>query len=137
MRTLFLNNAKVIHLGDGNAMLLSIDSKVIKFTIGENINKEIDLIDSAERVAKLIEQGSFPPEKNFSIEHVSEKKNKRARKINQLRYVGIRSALDAPPWFQFFDNCLTQFEFVNSNLMYEELLFPLKINGRWRSWDAS
>jgi hypothetical protein len=50
--------------------------------------------------------------------------------------VGLRGAIDEPPWFQFLDRRRTQFEFADYDHIKRALLDPLS-RTRWYSWDAS
>ena len=51
------------------------------------------------------------------------------------RVVGLRRALDTPPWFQFFGPKPTRLEFISYESLYRELLIPLGRAG-WTSLDG-
>jgi hypothetical protein len=50
--------------------------------------------------------------------------------------VGLRGAIDEPPWFQFLDRHRTQFEFADYDHIRCALLDALS-RTRWHSWDVS
>ncbi len=52
------------------------------------------------------------------------------------RVVGLRGAIDTPPWFQFLNRRRTQFEFKDYEHIQSHLLQPLARSG-WRTWDAT
>jgi hypothetical protein len=43
----------------------------------------------------------------------------------ESRIVGLRGALDKPPWFQFFGPQSVRMEFESDRALYRELLIPL------------
>jgi hypothetical protein len=51
------------------------------------------------------------------------------------RCVGLRGALDNPPWAEFMNERKTRFEFVSYAALYAELLTPLKKAG-WHTFDT-
>jgi len=52
------------------------------------------------------------------------------------RVVGLRGAIDEPPWFQFLNRRRTQFEFKDYEHIQSALLQPLA-RSDWRTWDAT
>jgi hypothetical protein len=49
--------------------------------------------------------------------------------------VGLRGALDQPPWVQFTNDRKTRFEFGTCEALYRELLEPLELGG-WHTFDT-
>jgi hypothetical protein len=127
-------NVERIRMGEGPAKISEIARTKIVYIDGRGVQQFVDLEESARTCGVLERTGAWPPPEDldwtaYAAAH-SELSNVR------LGLVGMRGAVDEPPWFQFFDRRRTLFEFKDRDTIYSELITPMARHG-WQTWDGS
>jgi hypothetical protein len=137
MRYFNFTGIELVHIGIAPASITSIVKSRVKYTDDSGRELGVDLEECARIYACLNERNTFPPDDTTDwgalIESVP---GFAALPIPYQRVVGLRGAIDEPPWFQFLNRRRTQFEFKDYEHIRSALLQPLATSG-WRTWDAS
>jgi hypothetical protein len=138
MRYFNFPGAEVVHIGTGPADVTAVSTSSVGYTDDLGQHLTVDLEECARVYRCLTEAGAFPPSEtaNWS-ELIDLVPGFETLALPAQRVVGLRGAIDDPPWFQFLNRRRTQFEFKNYDHIQGTLLEPLWRSGYWRSWDAS
>jgi hypothetical protein len=128
---------RLVHIGVGPAAIDSIADATVSFTDDRGERSTISLIECA-RISRLLkEAGGFPPTGDDDWGTLARVDDFDTLELSFQPIVGLRGAVDVPPWFQFLDRQRTQFEFKDYDHIQNALLRPLAAAGNWYSWDAS
>jgi len=129
---------EVVHIGRGEARIVSITGPCLQFVDDLGQPSQIDLEECARMQVCLEQAQAFPPGEDFDWAALADATAGFASlPLSGQRVVGLRAAVDEPPWFQFLDRRRTQFEFIDYDHIKSALLDPLWAAGQWSSWDAS
>jgi hypothetical protein len=127
----------LVHIDTGSARIGPIAEQALPFTDDAGTPRVIDLAECARVHRCLTRLGAFPPTEDFDWAALIDREPGFADlALGAQPVVGLRGALDEPPWFQFLDRHRTQFEFADYDHIKRALLDPLS-RTRWYSWDAS
>jgi hypothetical protein len=127
----------LVHIDVGSARIGPIADTTLAFTDDAGTPRVIDLAECARIYRWLQRRGAFPPAEDFDWAALIESEPGFADvPLGAQAVVGLRGAVDEPPWFQFLDRHRTQFEFSDYDHIRRALLDPLS-HTRWYSWDAS
>jgi len=128
---------RLVHIGVGPAVIDRIADATVSFTDDHGVKSTISLEECARIYRLLREAGGFPPSDDDDWGVLANVHDFATLEIPVQAVVGLRGAIDTPPWFQFLDRQRTQFEFRDREHIEGALLRPLAIAGNWYSWDAS
>jgi len=127
----------LVHVDVGAARIGPIDGATLPFIDDAGTPRAIDLAECARIYRCLRRLGAFPPTEDFDWAALIESEPGFAElPLGAQPVVGLRGAIDEPPWFQFLDRHRTQFEFADYDHIKRVLLDPLS-HTPWYSWDAS
>ena len=122
-------STEVVRIGDGLSRITRVTRTQVDYRNEEGHDLSIELEECARRwiehIAKM--QGEFLKPPSASSE--------RHDRWN-AGCVGLRGALDEPPWAQFLNNRRTRFEFASYEEIYSQLLIPLDEVG-WHTFDSN
>lgn len=96
----------------------------------------VDLEESARTCSVLERTGAWPPPEDMDWTDYAVGHPEFYNLDVKYGLVGMRGAGDEPPWFQFFDQRRTLFEFKDRATIYDELITPMVRHG-WQTWDRS
>jgi hypothetical protein len=128
---------ELVHIDAGLAAIESIAGSVVSFTDDTGRSSTISLEECARIYRLLREAGGFPPSDADDWGVLASVHDFATLELPGQPVVGLRGAMDSPPWFQFLDRRRTQFEFKDYEHIQRALLEPLTAAGNWYSWDAS
>ena len=138
MRFFNFNSVELVHIGSGPADIVAIAGSGVAYTDDRGNRLVVDLAECARVYRCLREAGAFPPAADLDwgalIDTVPDFAG---LELPPEAIVGLRGAVDDPPWFQFLNRRRTQFEFKDTDHIEGALLQPLAAAGAWHSWDAS
>jgi hypothetical protein len=138
MRFFNFKSVELVHIGRAPADIVAIAGSRVEYTDDGGKSSVVDLAECARVYQCLQERGAFPPEEDLDwgalIDRVP---GFSALELPLQAVVGLRGAIDEPPWFQFLNRRRTQFEFKDYDHIQNALLAPLAAAGNWYSWDAS
>jgi hypothetical protein len=138
MRYFNFPGAEVVHIGIGLADVSSISKSIAAYTNDLGRHLTVDLEECARVYGCLRDVGAFPPSETTNWSELIESVHDFATMPLPVQpIVGLRGAVDDPPWFQFLNRRRTQFEFKDYDHIRNALLEPLARTGIWYSWDAS
>ena len=126
---------ELVHIGTGRAKIVQVERQKLEYVDNTGSNSFVDLEECARTYLALRKLGAFPPRDDTDWTRIAAADAEPAGDISQA-CVGLRAAIDEPPWFQFLNHRRTQFEFTDSDAIADQLLAPLAQAG-WQSWDAS
>ena len=128
---------QLVHIGVGSAAINLVAGSTVSFTDDQGDKYTISL-DECARICRLLkEAGGFPPDGDDDWGVLATVHDFATLELLPQPVVGLRGAIDRPPWFQFLDRRRTQFEFKDYDHIQSALLEPLAAAGNWYSWDAS
>jgi hypothetical protein len=137
MRYFDFKGVELVHMSIPPAGIVSIAGSRVEYADDLGRSMHVDLEECARIYGCLVQVGGFPPGETTNWGALVDTVPDFATLPLPLqRVVGMRGAIDEPPWFQFLNRHRTQFEFENYDHIQSALLEPLARNG-WRSWDAS
>jgi hypothetical protein len=138
MRFYNFQSVELVHIGAGLAEVTAITKSSVAYIDDIGRHLTIDLEECARTYAGLNRLGAFPPgdTTNWS-DLVDSIPDFATLPLSGARVVGLRAAVDEPPWFQFLNRRRTQFEFKDYDHIQNALLTPLARAGAGLSWDAS
>jgi len=128
---------RLVHVGVGVAGIDRIGDSSLFFTDDQGAKREISLLECARIYRLLREANAFPPGDDDDWGVLANVSDFASLEAPAQAVVGLRAAVDDPPWFQFLDRGRTQFEFRDYDHIQGALLNPLSAAGSWYSWDAS
>jgi hypothetical protein len=138
MRYYNFRSVELVHIGTGPADITAISKSSIAYTDDLGRHFTVDLEECARVYRCLTEVGAFPPSETTNWSELIDSVHDFATMpLSGQRVVGLRGAVDDPPWFQFLNRRRTQFEFKDYGHIQRALLAPLARSGPWQSWDAS
>jgi hypothetical protein len=127
---------ELVRIGTGSARIVEVTRQRLRYIDEHGAESFVDLEDCARIFLTLKNAGLFPPGDETDWTELAAINLKFY--ILDVSYglcVGLRGALDEPPWFQFLDRRRTQFQFKDYEAIKSELLVPLtRVN--WQTWDA-
>jgi hypothetical protein len=128
---------ELVHIGTAPARIMQIVGPTLGYIDDAGAHLSIDLQECARIYGALESAGLFPPKDEMDWAAFADA-NPGFSTRHALRWdcVGLRGALDSPPWFQFLNRRRTQFEFKDYDAFQQELRQPLGQAG-WNTWDAS
>jgi hypothetical protein len=130
------NNVDLVRIGRGPARIVAITDRELRYIDETGADRRIDLADCA-RICRVLEStGRFPPADDTDWAGLAETTPDFSSLDPAHGCVGLRGAVDDPPWFQFLDRRRTQFEFTDYDAIRRGLVTPLGAAG-WQTWDAS
>ena len=128
----------LVHIDCAPAKIVSISGSTVDFIDDAGAHHRIDLADCARIQVCLRKRGEFPPGDTLDWGALADSVPEFSSLALPLQpVVGLRGAIDEPPWFQFLDRHRTQFEFRDYDHIQNALLVPLARAGAWYTWDAS
>lgn len=138
MRFYNFQSVELVHIGTGLAEITEIAKSSVAYTDDIGRHLTVDLEECARTYAGLRRLDAFPPSDttNWS-DLVDSIPDFATLPLPRPWVVGLRAAVDEPPWFQFLNRRRTQFEFKDYDHIQNALLTPLARAGAWQSWDAS
>ena len=138
MRFYNFKNVELVHIGSGPAKISSIPRDAVVYEDDHGRKLTVDLAECARIYSCLKEVGAFPPDDNLDWGELVDRVPDFAKvELPFQAVVGLRGAVDDPPWFQFLNRRRTQFEFKDYDHIQSALLKPLAAAGPWYTWDAS
>jgi hypothetical protein len=138
MRFYNFQSVELVHIGAGLAEITEIAKSSVAYTDDIGRRSIVDLEECARTYAGLRRLDAFPPGDTTNWSDLVESIPDFATlPLSRPYVVGLRAAVDEPPWFQFLDRRRTQFEFKDYDHIQNALLTPLARAGTWQSWDAS
>lgn len=134
----FYNFASVerVRIGQGSARIVDITQTELRYINEDGVAAAVDLYDCARIQMSLEHAGLFPPRDDTDWTAIATADREFSRRNVLNGCVGLRAAVDDPPWFQFLDRRRTQFEFKDYDAIKNGLQRPLAAAG-WNTWDAS
>lgn len=126
----------LVRIGTSSARIVEVTRQRLRYIDEHGAASFVDLEDCARIFLTLQNAGLFPPgdETDWTGLAISSLQFS-ALDVSFGLCVGLRGALDDPPWFQFLDRRRTQFAFKDYDAIRSELLVPLtRVN--WQTWDA-
>lgn len=127
---------ELVHIGAAPARIVQIAGPVLDYIDDAGASLSIDLQECARIYGALESAGLFPPRDEMDWASFADANPGFSTGDARWDCVGVRGALDEPPWFQFLNRRRTQFEFKDYDAFQQELRRPLGRAG-WNSWDAS
>ncbi len=124
------------HVGTGPARIVRISHQQLQYLNDDGAALVIDLEMCARTYRTLQNAGLFPPGDDTDWAKLAAADPSFSTREVRFGCVGLRGAIDEPPWFQFLDQRRTQFEFPDYDAIQSDLLRPLGAAG-WQTWDAS
>jgi hypothetical protein len=138
MRYFNFTAIELVHVGTPPAAIISVAKSRIEYTDDDGQHLNVDLEECARIYGCLRQLGAFPPEESTNWgELIDSVPDFATLPLPIQPVVGLRGAIDKPPWFQFLNRRRTQFEFKDYEHIQRSLLAPLASTGIWRTWDAS
>jgi len=128
---------RLVHIDVGAARIDRIGDATVSFTDDRGDKAAISLVECARIYRLLREANAFPPGDDDDWGELARVSDFANLGLPGQAVVGMRAAIDDPPWFQFLDRQRTQFEFRDYDHIQAALLKPLGAAGNWYSWDAS
>jgi hypothetical protein len=129
-------SVELVRIGTGAARIVDIIRRQLRYTDDAGADVIIDLEDCARIGRALHNADLFPPAEDTDWAKLATGKADFSSLDLSHGCVGLRGAIDDPPWFQFLDRRRTQFEFKDEDDIRNDLLRPLAAAG-WQTWDAS
>jgi len=131
-------SVELVRIGTGAARITRVTRPRVEYV--DEIGREqfVDLEECARIWICLERTGLFPPSDETDWARLADATpefSKLELSSSDSNTVGLRSALDSPPWFQFLNRRRTQFEFKNGHSFETDLHEPLGKAG-WQSFDA-
>lgn len=137
-RFFYFESVELVHIGNGPADIVAITGSRVEYTDDNGKGLVVDLQECARIYRCLRELGAFPPGKSLDWGALADTvPGFSTLELPLQLIVGLRGAVDEPPWFQFLNRRRTQFEFKDYDHIQSALLQPLLAAGKWSSWDAS
>ena len=137
MRFFEFKAVELVHIGIGSANIASIAEGTLFYSNDHGQKLAIDLVECARIHKCLQEIGAFPPGEDMDwgalVDAIPDFST---LELPSSAVVGLRGAIDDPPWFQFLDRNRTQFEFKDYEHIQSALLRPLASAGNWHTWDG-
>jgi hypothetical protein len=131
-------SVELVHIGRGPADIVAIAGGGVEYIDDNGRGLVVDLTECARIYRCLRDAYVFPPAEDLDWPAlIDEVPGFATLELPLQAVVGLRGAVDQPPWFQFLNRRRTQFEFKDYDHIQSALLKPLAIAGRWYSWDAS
>ncbi len=128
---------RLVPIGVGPAAIDRIADATVSFTDDLGEASTISLVECA-RISRLLREArAFPPGDDDDWGSLAIVHDFATLELLPQPVVGLRGAVDQPPWFQFLDLRRTQFEFKDYEHLQNALLKPLVAAGNWYSFDAS
>jgi hypothetical protein len=127
---------ELVRIGAGPAKIVQITRQDVRYVDSNGAELLIDLEECARTCMVLRRLGSFPPQDDTDWAAIVDANAQLATEDPAYFCVGLRGAVDEPPWFQFLNRRRTQFEFEDYDAISDQLLTPLAKVG-WQTWDAS
>lgn len=131
-RVFNFKSVELVRLGVGPARITRVTAQKIEYTNESGRELFVDLEECARIGGCLETAGLFPPSSDMDWTSVADAICGPGSETTR-GCVGLRGAMDDPPWFQFLNRRRTQFEFKDYDAIYAELLTPM---GRM-TFDAS
>jgi hypothetical protein len=129
-------SVELVRIGTGPARIVQVAGSTVQYTNASGAGLSVDLEECAQIYQLLNDAGLFPPDDKLDWATLADAiPGFSTLYPSQSRCVGLRGALDTPPWFQFLNRRRTQFEFKDYDAFQRELRRPLGQAG-WNSWDA-
>ena len=137
MRYYNFKSVELVHIGSGPAGIVSIAGANVEYTDDAGRRLQIDLEECARIYRCLTQVHAFPPGDDLDWGSlIDTMPGFAAEPLSVQAVVGLRGAIDEPPWFQFLNRRRTQFEFTDYDHITSALLKPLAAAGHWYSFDA-
>lgn len=138
MRFYDFTRVERVHIGAGPARIVSIEGAALNYIDDTGRARAVDLEECARIYGCLKKAQRFPPTDDLDWGALADAvPGFAALPLPLQAVVGLRGAIDEPPWFQFLDRRRTQFEFRDYDHITAALLNPLSTGTPWYSWDAS
>jgi hypothetical protein len=137
MRYFDFKAVELVHIDDGKAKIVAVEASRLDYVDDIGNPRTIDLAECARIYACLRRVGQFPPAEDLDWGSlVAQTPGFADLPLPVQAVIGLRGAIDEPPWFQFLNPRRTQFEFKDYDHIKRALLEPLATATRWYSWDA-
>jgi hypothetical protein len=137
MRYFNFKAIELVHVGTPPAGIILLEKPRLEYTDDEGRRLDIDLEECARIYGCLTQMAAFPPDESTNWgELIDSVPGFATLPLPFQRVVGLRGAIDEPPWFQFLNRRRTQFEFKDYEHIQSALLQPLARSG-WLTWDAT
>ena len=122
-------SVECVRIGTGAARITHVTNQKVTYIDERGRELFVDL-NECQRIGSGLEiAGVFPPSDDVDWASVADGVYSSSDSAGQTApaggCVGLRGALDHPPWFQFLNRRRTQFEFKNRDALYAELLTPM------------
>jgi hypothetical protein len=138
MRFFNFKSVELVHIGHAPADIIAIAGSRVEYTDDNGNGLVVDLEECARVYRCLRDLRAFPPDEALDWSTlIDEVPGFATLELPVQAVVGLRGAVDEPPWFQFLNRRRTQFEFRDYDHIQSALLEPLAPAGNWYSWDAS
>ena len=125
-----------VRIGQGSARIVDVTPAELRYLGEDGVAAAVDLTDCARIQRSLDHAGLFRPRDDTDWTSIATADPEFARRDVSNGCVGLRAAVDDPPWFQFLDRRRTQFEFKDYDAIKNDLQRRLAAAG-WYTWDAS
>ena len=117
-------SVELVRVGVGNARITRITDQKVEYTDENGRELFVDLEECARIGGCLEIAGLFPPSDDLDWASMADAISGQGLEVSE-GCVGLRGALDQPPWFQFLNRRRTQFEFKDYDSIDAELLMPM------------
>jgi len=119
-------SVECVRIGTGPARITQVTDQKVEYIDEGGRELFVDL-QECERIFGALEiAGLFPPSDDMDWASVADGISSSSEQtVPAGRCVGLRGALDDPPWFQFLNLRRTQFEFKDRDALDAELLIPM------------
>ena len=119
-------SVECVRIGTGPARITRVTDQKVEYIDESSRELFVDL-QECERIAGRLEiAGLFPPSDDLDWASVADGISSSSEQtVPAGGCVGLRGALDDPPWFQFLNRRRTQFEFKDREALDAELLTPM------------
>ena len=129
-------SVELVRVGASPATITQVTRKKVEYINEAGRQLFVDLEECARIWICLERAGMFPPESETDWGGLADNTPGFSElEVSSGSCVGLRGALDKPPWFQFLNRRRTQFEFKDYETIYAELIGPLG-RAEWTTFDA-
>lgn len=121
------NSVERVRLGRGLARITQVTEQAVEYIDENGTERSIDLLECERMGGALETAGQFPPGADVDWASLADaiRPEQSPQGLRRGGCVGLRGALDNPPWFQFLNRRRTQFEFEDRGALDEDLLRPM------------
>lgn len=119
-------SVECVRIGTGPARITQVTDQRVEYIDESGRELVVDLQECGRIGHALEAAGLFPPSADMDWASVADGIPLPSEQtVPTAGCVGLRGALDTPPWFQFLNRRRTQFEFKDRDALDAQLLKPM------------